>query len=366
MSKIVVFGATGYTGRMAARSLVARNAAPVVVAGRDELPLSSLAEELGEVEVAHASVGDDGLLRLLDDGDVLITTVGPFSTLGTTAVEAAIARRATYVDCAGEGPFHRAIFEEWDERARAAGVALLTGLGADWVPGNVVGATALQAAGADRTAALEIEYLVTGASFEFSAGSLRTGAALAGQPSVPYAFRDGEVVDTASHSRQIDGPDGPVTAHRASSTEPWTLSRLEPSLTSIDVHLAMPAAKKPQGLGPSEESRALNHQVVSAHAYDAEGHALAGARIRAANGYDYTGDVLAWAAHTAVTDGVNGVGALGPVEAFGLEALGAFHDAVGADVTTWSSAEDETALGTMSSRTPGDHGRPTPSSAQPD
>ena len=45
-SQIVVFGATGYTGRLAAEQLVAQGARPLL-AGRTELRLAQLAERLG-------------------------------------------------------------------------------------------------------------------------------------------------------------------------------------------------------------------------------------------------------------------------------------------------------------------------------
>lgn len=343
MTKIVLFGATGYTGGLVARALVRRTTVPVVLAGRDLGALRALADELGGPDVAAAGVGDDRLARLLDEGDVLVSTVGPFTTMGETAVRAAIARSATYLDCAGEGPFHRRVYEEWGPLAAAAGARLLSGLGADWVPGNVTGALALRAAGPDDVAALEIDYVVTGPTFEFSAGSLRTGAELMGRPLRAHVFRDGAVIDADPEAREMDGPDGPVTGHAASSTEAWNLPRLAPRLTRIDVHLAMPPATQPTAAGPDAESRSLNAQHVAARAYDADGDCVAEAAIHAANGYDYTGDALAWAADAAAHGRCNGsTGAVGPVEVFGLDAWMAFHDEIGVETTTWIRSQGPT------------------------
>ena len=58
-SRIVVFGATGYTGRLTAERLVAQGERPVL-AGRSEERLAELAERLGGLEHRVADVGAPG------------------------------------------------------------------------------------------------------------------------------------------------------------------------------------------------------------------------------------------------------------------------------------------------------------------
>jgi hypothetical protein len=70
---------------------------------------------------------------------------------------------------------------------------------------------------------------------------------------------------------------------------------------------------------PGETSGALSW--IAAEALDAGGNVLAEVHVAGADPYRYTGDFLAWAARRAAHHGVNGTGALGPVEAFGLEQL---------------------------------------------
>ena len=53
--RIVLFGATGYTGDLTARAMVARGLTPVL-AGRTEARVRALAEELGGLEWATADV----------------------------------------------------------------------------------------------------------------------------------------------------------------------------------------------------------------------------------------------------------------------------------------------------------------------
>ena len=56
-ARIVLFGATGYTGAPTAEALVARGARPVL-AGRDPARLAALADRLGGVETARAPSAD--------------------------------------------------------------------------------------------------------------------------------------------------------------------------------------------------------------------------------------------------------------------------------------------------------------------
>lgn len=79
---VVVFGATGYTGRLVVESLVERGVRPVL-AGRRERPLNQLACTLGGLDVRTADLAEpDSVRALVSEGDVLVTTVGPFERLG--------------------------------------------------------------------------------------------------------------------------------------------------------------------------------------------------------------------------------------------------------------------------------------------
>src|SRR5215217_3217892 len=76
--RIVLFGATGYTGRLTAEALVNRGLRPVLAA-RSRDRLESLAADLDpELELAVADTArPESIAALLEPGDALITTVGP-------------------------------------------------------------------------------------------------------------------------------------------------------------------------------------------------------------------------------------------------------------------------------------------------
>src|SRR5918992_4091968 len=104
-ARIVLFGATGYTGGRTAEAMVRRGLRPVL-AGRDPDRLAALAQRLGGLDTAVAHVTDEAsVAALVGPGDVLVSTVGPFARLGAPALAAAVRAGAIYLDSTGEPPF---------------------------------------------------------------------------------------------------------------------------------------------------------------------------------------------------------------------------------------------------------------------
>jgi short subunit dehydrogenase-like uncharacterized protein len=344
MTRIVLFGATGYTGRLTAEALVRRGATPVL-AGRNAEALGKLAVDLGGgLDTAVADVAQPETVHaLVERGDVLVTTVGPFVRWGEPAVEAAIKHNATYLDSTGEPAFIRRVFEEFGFRSRTP---LLTAFGYDYVPGNLAAAVALERAGEAATR-VDVGYFTTGKG-GFSAG---TFASLTSSTPESFAFRDGALVDErASRSvRSFDVGGESRDAVSIGSSEHFALPRIAPHLRDVNAYLGwfgnlsravqagaavadkvpgveaamrafLKAVPKPApGSGPDEETRKQGGSHVVAIAYDAAGTALAEARAIGVDGYTFTAEILAWGALNAHRLG--GAGAVGPVEAFGLDVL---------------------------------------------
>jgi short subunit dehydrogenase-like uncharacterized protein len=349
--RIVVFGATGYTGGLTAEALVARGERPLL-AGRNAEGLTALSGELGgELETAVADVSDPASVRLLVQADdVLVSTVGPFVRWGEPAIEAAIGAGAAYLDSTGEPGFIRAVFERYGPRAADAGVGLVTAFGYDWVPGNLAGALALREAGEEATR-IDLGYFFTGAA-GMSGGTRATTAVGALEPS--FVWRQGirtERIAARLRAFEVDGRQRQAVS--AGSSEHFTLPRLRPQLEEVNAYLGwfggasrpmqafsavgagvarLPGARagmqalagrlvKGSSGGPDAEQRSRSGSHVVAIAYDRAGAELAEVHVAGVNGYDFTGRILAWGASRALADGLGGQGALGPVEAFGLDEL---------------------------------------------
>jgi short subunit dehydrogenase-like uncharacterized protein len=349
--RIVVFGATGYTGRLTAEALVARGARPVLAA-RNVERLRALGDELGGLEVAVADVSQpDSVRGLVEKGDVLVSTVGPFARWGDSAVEAVIGAGAHYLDSTGEPPFIRRVFEHFGPRAEQAGSGLVTAFGYDWVPGNLAGALALREAG-DAATRVEVAYFYVGRA-QATGGTNASTAGAALEPH--FAWREGRLQTERAAKRiarfQVEGHQRQAVS--VGSSEHFALPHSYPRLREVDAYLGwfgsmsrpmqamsaatqvvtrIPGAKgaveallaravKGSTGGPSPEERRKATSHIVATARDDGGRALAEVRVAGVNGYDYTGRLLAWGAEVAAGRGLNGAGALGPVEAFGLDEL---------------------------------------------
>jgi short subunit dehydrogenase-like uncharacterized protein len=351
MPRIVVFGATGYTGRKTAESLVARGERPVL-AGRSPERLAGLAAELGGLETATADVArPESVQALVGEGDVLVATVGPFVRYGRPAVEAAIAGRAHYVDSTGEPPFIREVFERYGPAAARAGIGLLTALGYDWVPGNLAGALALERAG-DAAVRVDTGYFFTGRA-SMSGGTRASTSAIMTEP--VFAWRDGRIVTERAARRmrtfRVGGKERPAVS--VGTTEHFGLPRFAPRLREVNAYLGWfgPMSRAMQGFsafggavrtvpgvprlidaatarlvkgstgGPDDEALAQAGSHIVAIAYDDGGRELAEVHVTGVDGYTFTARFLAWAAARIAAHGLPAAGALGPVEAFGLREL---------------------------------------------
>jgi short subunit dehydrogenase-like uncharacterized protein len=353
-ARIVLFGATGYTGRLTAEAMVARGVRPVLAA-RSAERLRGLAEELGGLDTQVADVARTDTVRaLVERGDVLVSTVGPFVRWGAPAVQAAIASGASYLDSTGETQFIREVFERYGPGAEAAGCGLLTAAGYDWIPGNLAGALALGEAG-ERATRVDIGYFITGErGVGGMSGGTRASAAHA-ITSPSFAWRGGRLVTerSAKRVRSFEVRGKALPAISVGTSEAFALPRIHPGLREVNTYLGGfgPLSRPMQGQsaalsvvtripgsrgaidrligalvkgstgGPDEQERARSASHVVATAYDAASRQLAEIVLEGVNGYTFTGRFLAWAAQRAADSGLQGTGALGPADAFGVDRL---------------------------------------------
>jgi len=235
MGRIVLFGATGYTGRLAAEAMVERGLRPVLAArGRERL--EAMAAELGGLESAVADVGDPTSVRaLVERGDVLVTTVGPFARWGGPAADAASAAGAHYIDSTGEPAFIREVFERYGAAAERSGSGMLTAFGYDWVPGNLAGGLALERAG-KAAVRVDVGYFTTGKASMSGGTMASTVGALA---SKSFAFRDGglRTERSAKRVRSFDVDGGKREAISVGSSEHFGLPRVAPQLREVNAYL---------------------------------------------------------------------------------------------------------------------------------
>ncbi|WP_327683246.1 saccharopine dehydrogenase family protein [Kitasatospora sp. NBC_00458] len=122
---VVVYGATGHTGRFIVAELRRRGFA-AIVSGRDAAKLEALAAERGDLEVRPATADDPASLdRALAGAAAVINCAGPFAVTAGPLVEAALRAGIPYVDVAAEIEANARTFADYAEAAREAGVAVV-------------------------------------------------------------------------------------------------------------------------------------------------------------------------------------------------------------------------------------------------
>jgi short subunit dehydrogenase-like uncharacterized protein len=133
---IVLFGATGFVGRLTAQHLAERAPKNITIglAGRSRTKLEALGFDW---PLVVADLDDEASLkRLAEQARVVVTTVGPYWPRGLRLVDACIAAGAHYADLTGEILFARACVER-HERAEAAGAKIALSCGFDAIPSDL-------------------------------------------------------------------------------------------------------------------------------------------------------------------------------------------------------------------------------------
>ena len=138
---LVLFGATGFTGRLTAEYLARHVGADVrwALAGRNREKLRMLRGALGvDVPLLHADVDDAGSLRdVAARARVVATTVGPYLKYGEPLVAACVDAGADYLDLTGEPEFVDLMYLRYHERALESGARIVHSCGFDSIPADL-------------------------------------------------------------------------------------------------------------------------------------------------------------------------------------------------------------------------------------
>jgi short subunit dehydrogenase-like uncharacterized protein len=137
---VVVFGASGVTGRSVAAYLAERAGevdAKWAVAGRDPDKLERVLGEIGvsAPETIVADIGDPASLAAMAARTrVVLDLVGPYTLYGEPVIEACVAAGTHYMDLTGEMPFARRMVDAYDERAAQSGAKIVQVSGFEALP----------------------------------------------------------------------------------------------------------------------------------------------------------------------------------------------------------------------------------------
>ncbi|MBS0448394.1 MAG: saccharopine dehydrogenase NADP-binding domain-containing protein [Proteobacteria bacterium] len=156
MSKkpVVVYGASGYTGRLVCEYLREYNI-PFIAAGRSRERLDASMKsnvagiETADYEIAEVAHNVDALTKLFQGASVVLNTVGPFSKFGPEVVQACLAAKCHYTDTTGEQDWLILLDNEYGARFAAAGLLLAPGIAQMYTTGEIAAQLCLDTPGLD-------------------------------------------------------------------------------------------------------------------------------------------------------------------------------------------------------------------------
>lgn len=333
----LLYGATGYTGRLTAELASQRGLEPIL-AGRNAAQLKPLARQLG----AEARIFDlRDTLRLreaLSGVAAVLHMAGPFSTTAGPMLDACLAAGCHYLDISGEVATFESLYAHHD-RAVAAGVVLLPGVGFDVVPTDCLAAM-LHAALPDAST-LELGFVGLGAAPSPGttkgwieglgrSGLVRSGGRLL---EVPIGARTRRVAFPSRETPCIAVPLADlVSAHVSTgiadivtylAVPEWTLAgvrllaRARPLFERRLVQRALKRLAAAAVKGPNQKTRSASRSEVWGEVRNPAGLVVSGA-LGTPDGYALTADASLRCLERVLSGRVR-PGATTPAKAFGAE-----------------------------------------------
>lgn len=310
MSSLLIYGATGYTGRMAAERAKAQGLV-FEIAGRNRHQIEALAAQLG---VPYRVFDADGNAAAALSGiSVLLNFAGPFAHTAEPLMRACIHAGVDYLDITAEINVYR-LAERLGAEAFAQGVMLLPGVGWDVVPTD---ALALHVARrVDQPRSLRIALQVPGS---MSRGSAKSVSEIIGAGVLARVA--GELVATPdAPPRQFDFGQGPMLCVPLSFGDLVTAWHAT-AIPDIRMYVHLSGEAFPEGDlsllpdGPDAAARDAHRARAAVEITGADG-SIARSVIETVNGYTYT-PLAAVEAARRVLGGERRRGFTAPSQVFG-------------------------------------------------
>lgn len=214
---VVVYGASGYTGRLVCEYL-REYGIPFIAAGRSgEKIHAAMKSNVAGIETASYEVVEtihtvEALTALFKGASVVLNTVGPFSKFGPEVVQACLAAKCHYADTTGEQDWLITLDEEFGAKFAAAGLLLSPGLAQMYTTGEIAAQLCLETPGLDT---LDIAVFWGGSPTIASTQTILVNAAMA----KAYYLQQNEYVewqpDAGLYHLSIPGQ------HEAALALPW-------------------------------------------------------------------------------------------------------------------------------------------------
>lgn len=251
---IIVYGATGFTGRLVAEYLAA-NYADVkwAMAGRSLTKLEEVRDEIGApagTPLLTANADDPASLKaMVERAKVVITTVGPYQLYGEPILAACAAAGTAYVDLCGEPAWMRQMIDKYEGTAKASGARIVFSCGFDSIPFDL-GVWSVQQEARKRFGkpAPRVKGRIRAMKGTFSGGTFASGkatmAAAAKDPSILKLM-----IDPFALAPGFAGPHQPngMVPHYDEAVDAWVAPFMMAVINTKNVHRTNFLAGQPYG-----------------------------------------------------------------------------------------------------------------------
>jgi short subunit dehydrogenase-like uncharacterized protein len=220
---VLLWGATGFTGRLVAEYLLARYGVrgeiKWAIGGRNRAKLESVRAELCAIDPRAAEipivVGDASDRASLDpivkDARVVCTTVGPYAIYGREMVAACVDAATDYCDLTGETPFIREMIDAHHDRAKKTGARIVHCCGFDSIPSDLGTLMLQEHARALGSRCIEVKCMAGESSGGMSGGTiasmLNIAESAAKDRKIARVLMDPYALDPEGGARGQDGAD---------------------------------------------------------------------------------------------------------------------------------------------------------------
>ncbi len=279
---IVIYGATGFTGRLVAEYLAQQGGHGLrwAMAGRNADKLAAVRDEIGapaDTPLVVADAGDPATLAAMAAGArCIISTVGPYQLYGSDLVAACAGHGTDYVDLCGEPLWMRDMIATHQDAAKASGARIVFSCGFDSIPFDL-GVLYLQDAAREKFGAAcpRVRGRVRAMNGEFSGGTAASLGAtmerIKGEPELLQAL-----VDPFSLADGFRGPEQPADnkPYEDELLGQWVAPFIMATINSKNIHRSNALLGHPYGedfrydemmlTGPGEQGKAAAEYVAKA------------------------------------------------------------------------------------------------------
>lgn len=207
---IAVYGASGFTGRLAAKVLAEDSTIKLVIAGRDLSKLETVAKSCRHPPALFVADAQDHekIRELVAQTKVILNFAGPFSRYAETLIAACAEIGRSYCDITGETFFIADMIARYQQKALASGATLIPMAGFDSVPADVTSFLAIEEARKHNLNITRMDhyYRVRGG---FNGGTIETAMTM-GDPATKARIQDENIlIPDKDWRRPVADPEGP-------------------------------------------------------------------------------------------------------------------------------------------------------------